>query len=150
VVDWAVRTRRINPFGGIARFFRARVDPLMLPVERRIVRSGGLPATAPWWTLAAVVVGGILFISLLGFVGGLLKQIAFGLQDPRGIPMLLLSWAFSFLKLALLVRRELRKPVELVVGVEIAARLVQGGNDLFVGEVLVIHGVPAPGARKWG
>src|SRR5678815_4891062 len=28
VVDWAVRTRRINPFGGIARFFRARVDPL--------------------------------------------------------------------------------------------------------------------------
>lgn len=104
VVDWAVRTRRINPFGGIARFFRARVDPLMLPVERRIVRAGGLPANAPWWTLATVVVGGILLISLLGFVGGLLRQIAFGLQDPRGIPMLLLSWAFSFLKLALLVR----------------------------------------------
>jgi len=104
VVDWAVRTRRINPFGGIARFFRARIDPLMLPVERRIVRSGGLPANAPWWALATVVVGGILLISLLGFVGGLLRQVAFGLQDPRGIPMLLLSWAFSFLKLALLVR----------------------------------------------
>jgi len=33
-VDWAVRTRRINPFSRVARFFRGRVDPLMAPVER--------------------------------------------------------------------------------------------------------------------
>jgi YggT family protein len=104
VVDWAVRTRRINPFSGVARFFRARIDPLMLPVERRIVRGGGLPSSAPWWTLVTVVVGGILLITLLGFVGGLLRQVAFGIQDPRGIPMLLVSWAFSLLKLALIVR----------------------------------------------
>ena len=25
-VDWAVRTRRINPFNGVARFMRARAD----------------------------------------------------------------------------------------------------------------------------
>ena len=43
VVDWAVRTRRISPFSGVARFFRGRVDPLMAPVERVIVRSGGVP-----------------------------------------------------------------------------------------------------------
>ena len=30
--DWAVRTRRINPFNRVARFFRESVDPLMLPV----------------------------------------------------------------------------------------------------------------------
>ena len=104
VVDWAVRTRRIGPFNRVARFFRARVDPLMAPVERAIVRSGGLPSTAPWWTLAAVVVGGILLITLLQFGGGILTQIIFGISDPSAIPKLLLSWTFGVLRLALLVR----------------------------------------------
>ena len=42
-LDWAVRTRRISPFSGVARFFRARVDPMMAPVERWVV---GTSATA--------------------------------------------------------------------------------------------------------
>ena len=37
-VDWAVRTRRINPFNGVARFMRARVDPRLAGVERPSVR----------------------------------------------------------------------------------------------------------------
>ena len=40
LVDWAVRTRRLNPFGPVARFFRRVVDPMMAPVERRVVRAG--------------------------------------------------------------------------------------------------------------
>jgi len=104
VVDWAVRTRRLSPFGVVGRFFRGRVDPLMVPVERMVVRAGGRPSTAPWWTLVAVVVGGILLITLLGFAGSVLAQVMFGIQDPRSIPTLLLSWAFSILRLALIVR----------------------------------------------
>jgi YggT family protein len=103
-VDWAVRTRRISPFNRISRFFRIRVDPLMHPVERVVVRSGGVPTNAPWWALAAVIVGGILLISLLQMIGGILTQVAFGIQDPGSIPKLLLSWGFSVLRLALLVR----------------------------------------------
>ena len=72
--------------------------------EARIVRAGGRPSAAPWWSLVTVVVGGILLITLLQLVGGLLSQVLFGIQDPRGIPMLLVSWAFSILRLALLVR----------------------------------------------
>jgi YggT family protein len=102
--DWAVRTRRINPFNRVARFFRGRIEPLMQPVERVIVRAGGLPSSAPWWALAAVVVGGILLISLLQLAGEVLAQIVFGLAEPRNFPMLLASWAFSILKFALLVR----------------------------------------------
>ena len=34
VLDWFVRTRRINPFNPIARFMRSTVDPLMMPIER--------------------------------------------------------------------------------------------------------------------
>ena len=102
--DWAVRTRRINPFNRVARFFRSNIDPLMAPVERTIVRRGGLPAQAPWWTLGAVVVGGILTISLLQLIGGILQQIVFGLAAPEKLPWIVLSWVFAFLRLALLVR----------------------------------------------
>jgi YggT family protein len=102
--DWAVRTRRISPFNRVARFFRGRIEPMMQPVERVIVRSGGVPTSAPWWALAAVVVGGILLISLLQLAGGVLSQIVFGLAEPGRLPKLVLSWVFSILKFALLVR----------------------------------------------
>src|SRR5581483_5376452 len=78
LVDWLVRTRRISPFNGIARFFRRSVDPLLVPVERTVLRAGGQPAAAPWWTLVVIVVGGLLLIYALDFIGGLLSQLAAG------------------------------------------------------------------------
>ena len=104
LVDWLVRTRRISPFNGIARFFRKSVDPLMVPVERTVLRAGGQPAAAPWWTLVVVVVGGVLLIYLLDFIGGLLSQLAAGVSAPRMLPALFVSWAFKLLEFALLVR----------------------------------------------
>ena len=104
LVDWLVRTRRISPFNGIARFFRRSVDPLMVPVERTIIRAGGQPASAPWWSLVAVVVGGVILISLLEFIGGLLLQLGGGISNPRALPIILLSWAFKLVELALIVR----------------------------------------------
>lgn len=103
-VDWAVRTRRISPFSRVARFFRARIDPLMTPVERVILRAGGTPTSAAWWTLVGLILFGILIITLLQFLGGILTQVMLGISEPRGIPLLLVSWAFSLLRLALLVR----------------------------------------------
>jgi len=104
VVDWAVRTRRISPFSGIARFCRRVVDPMLVPVERTVVRAGGRPASAPWWMLVAVVVGGLIFIYLLEFLGGLLAQLSYGLSQPATLPVILISWAFKLVELALLVR----------------------------------------------
>jgi YggT family protein len=104
-LDWLVRTRRISPFGPLARFFRRTVDPLILPVERRVVRAGGMPASAPWWALVAVVIGGILLILALQFVRDLIivAVISAG-RGPRGLYDLLVSWTFGILKLALIVR----------------------------------------------
>jgi YggT family protein len=103
-VDWAVRTRRINPFSRTARFFRARVDPMMLPVERVVVRSGGVPAAAAWWALVAYIVGAILLISLLQFGYGILYQALAAVAAPSEAWRTLLSWTFSILQLALVVR----------------------------------------------
>ncbi len=105
LIDWAVRTRRVNAFGSTARFTRSKIDPLISPIERRVVSAGGNPASAPLWALAAVVIGGILLISLLDFLRGELVMVAYATQGgARGIFTLIVSWAFDFLLIALLVR----------------------------------------------
>jgi YggT family protein len=102
--DWAVRTRRISPFSKTARIFRGRVDPLVAPIERVVVRAGGTPAAAPWWALVAVVVGGIALLGLLDLLADILFQVVVIGQQPAQAPRILLSWGFSVLRLALLVR----------------------------------------------
>ena len=105
VLDWLVRTRRINPFNPVARFMRSTVDPLMMPIERRIVRAGGMPTAAPWWTLVFVVVFTIVFISLLDFLRGQFLMIAVSSRGgAAGIFVLLVRWTFGILRLALIVR----------------------------------------------
>jgi YggT family protein len=104
-LDWLVRTRRVSPFSAIARFFRGTVDPLLLPVERRIVRAGGLPSSAPWWTLAIVVVGGIILLELLGYARGMLMELsAESSAGPSGLLRVLIRWTFLLLEIAIIVR----------------------------------------------
>lgn len=104
-IDWLVRTRRISPFNPVARFFRTSVDPLLAPVERRVVRAGGLPTSAPWWALVALVVGGIVLITLLGFLRGWIGGVVYAVSaGPRGVLVLLVSVTFGLLQAALLVR----------------------------------------------
>ncbi|HZO18609.1 MAG TPA: YggT family protein [Gemmatimonadaceae bacterium] len=104
-IDWLVRTRRVNPFGAVARFFRQVVDPLIVPVEQRVVRAGGLPSSAPWWALVVVVLGGLVLLALLEFIRG---QLAFaaaaGGAGARGVLVVLITWTFGILQLALIVR----------------------------------------------
>lgn len=105
VLDWAVRTRKISPFNAIARFCRSTVDPLIVPIERRVVRAGGTPASAPLWALVAVVVGGILLLTFLDFIRlQVARSIVASQGGSGGIYHLLVSWTFTILKIALLVR----------------------------------------------
>lgn len=105
VIDWAVRTRRISPFGRLARFFRASVDPLLEPVERRVVGAGGLPTSAPWWALVAVVVVGLLFLGALNLITSQWLAVRFASErGSLGLLHLLVGWTFSILRLALIVR----------------------------------------------
>lgn len=104
LLDWLVRTRRISPFSPVARFVRDSIDPLFKPVERRIVRAGGNPVSAPLWTLAGAVIGGIVLLSVLGFVRAQIQLGFFGLRSgPQVFGAVLLQWSFGVLRLALLV-----------------------------------------------
>jgi YggT family protein len=105
LIDWAVRTRRVSPFGRLARFFRKTVDPLLEPVEQRVVRAGGLPTSAPWWALVVVVVGGLLFLGALNLIMSQWAAMRFASeQGSLGLLHLVVGWTFSILRLALIVR----------------------------------------------
>jgi YggT family protein len=104
-VDWAVRTRRLNPFGPVARFFRRTIDPLMVPIERRVVRAGGKPSSAPLWTLGVVVIGGLVLIALFDFATRQVALVASATSGgPSGVFMLLVGWTFALLRIALILR----------------------------------------------
>jgi YggT family protein len=105
VLDWAVRTRKISPFNAVARFCRSTVDPFIAPIERRVLRAGGTPAAAPLWAFAAVVIGGILLLSLLDIVRlEVVRSIIASQEGSAGVFHLLVSWTFTILKTALVVR----------------------------------------------
>ena len=104
VIDWAVRTRRINPFSKVARFFRGSIDPLLAPIERLVVRGGGMPSSAAWWALVAFIVFGILLIYVLLFIGDFLTQVVFAVQQPSEAWRYVVHWVFSLLLIALIVR----------------------------------------------
>jgi len=105
VLDWAVRTRKISPFNAVARFCKSSVDPFIAPIERKVVRAGGTPASAPLWALTAVVVGGILLLTFIDFLRlEIVRAILATDEGSAGIFRLLVSWTFTILKAALLVR----------------------------------------------
>ncbi|HEX3532891.1 MAG TPA: YggT family protein [Gemmatimonadaceae bacterium] len=105
VLDWAVRTRKISPFNSVARFCRTTIDPFIAPIEKRVIRAGGTPASAPLWALAAVVIGGILLLTLLDVVRiEVIRTIVASQEGSAGIFHLLVSWTFTILRFALIVR----------------------------------------------
>jgi uncharacterized protein YggT (Ycf19 family) len=102
---WAVRTRRLNPFGGVARFVRARVDPRLAGVDRQVMRAGGRTTTTPWWALVLYAVVALLVLAALDMIGALVRQAALATSlGGMGIVLLAVRWTFGFLQFALLVR----------------------------------------------
>src|SRR5215210_5037085 len=72
LTHWAVRNRLLSPFGAWSRLVRRASDPVLLRLERRIVRSGGSPQDAPWWLIGGVILGGLLLITAIHWLAGLI------------------------------------------------------------------------------
>lgn len=105
LTHWAVRSRRITPFGRWPRFVRRASDPLLLPLERRVIRAGGSPQDAPLWLVGIVIVGGLLLLSLTQWLTGFAATLAaMAHSGPRAWTHFLVSGLFTILMAALLVR----------------------------------------------
>lgn len=101
----AVQHRTINPFSRTARLIRRSTDWMLKPLERRMVRRGFNPASAPWWLVWIGVVGGILLITLAQWLAGEIAVILDASETGgRAVWYLVVSAAFSVLELAIIVR----------------------------------------------
>ena len=105
LTHWAVRRRRIGPFGPWPRLVRKLSDPVLLPLERRVIRFGGSPQDAPLWLLGIVVVGGLVLLSLTNWILGMVGTLgALAYASPRDWLRLLVSGTFSLVMVAIFVR----------------------------------------------
>ena len=105
VTHWLVREQKIAAFGAWARFVRGWSNPLLRPIEQRLVAAGGNPQHAPWWLLGVIVVAGLLLIELLRWLFGFVVGTAMAFDaGPGGMAVWALSLVFRILMFALLVR----------------------------------------------
>jgi YggT family protein len=105
LTHWAVKSRRINPFGAWPRLVRKLSDPVLLPLERRVIRAGGSPQDAPLWLVGLVIGGGLLLLSLTHWLIGMaanMSMLAGG--GPRVWLRVVVSAAFTVLMAAILIR----------------------------------------------
>jgi len=103
--SWLVRTRRISPFNALGRAVRTVTDPIMRPVERRLVRMGGNPTHAGGWLIVITAILGIVFISLAGWFVATFETAQRAAQSgPRGTFRLIVELLYNLLFLALIVR----------------------------------------------
>lgn len=103
--SWLVRTRRVSPFGGLGRGLRAMTDPIITPVERRLVRMGGNPVHAGGWLVVITAVLGIVLLSLLGWALSTFATVQFAASaGPRQTFALIVQLLYRILVFALLVR----------------------------------------------
>ena len=87
--SWLVRTRRISPFTPFGKSVRSATDPIVRPVEKRLVRMGGNPVNAGWWLVVVVAAGGVIFISLLGWALNTFNVVAWAAQRGPGATFVL-------------------------------------------------------------
>ena len=105
LTHWAVRTRRINPFGAWPRFVRQVSDPVLLRLEKRIIAAGGSPQNAPLWLLGLVIAAGLILVSLTNWFIGILAGLSAAVNGgPRVWLRLGISAVFTILMAAILIR----------------------------------------------
>lgn len=105
LTHWAVRRRRIGPFGTWPRLVRRLSDPVLLPLERRVIRFGGSPQDAPLWLLGIVILGGLILLSLTHWLLGMAGTVvALASARPRDWIRFLVGAAFTLVMAALFIR----------------------------------------------
>ena len=103
--SWLVRTRRIAPFSAFGRGLRSVTDPVLGPLERRVVRMGGNPAHAGGWLIVLTAIAGIVVLSLIGWLFQTFQTVTVAAHaGPRATIRLIIEILYRILMYALIVR----------------------------------------------
>jgi YggT family protein len=105
LTHWAVRSRRLNAFGRWSRFMRKTSDPVLRPMEQRVLRAGGNPQNAPLWLLGVVIAAGLILMSLTAWLMDAVVRLQWMAQSgPRLWIESLVGLLFTILMTAILIR----------------------------------------------
>ena len=105
LTNWAVIRGHLQPFGAWPRFIRGASDPVLKPIERRLLGAGGNPQSAPWWLFAIVLLGGLALLELARWLVGMFFNLAYlGQAGPAAILRQLVGWTFQILIAAIFIR----------------------------------------------
>jgi YggT family protein len=103
--SWLVRTRRISPFRPLGRALRQSTDPILRPVESRVLRAGGNPVNAGWWLVIGVALVGVVVVSLAQWLVGAWLSLDYALsRGPRATLALAVGLVYYVLIIALFAR----------------------------------------------
>src|SRR5690348_130359 len=105
LASWLVRTSRVSPFGALGRTLRAASDPVIRPVETRVVRAGGNPVHAGWWLVVGVAAAGVVLVTVWQWALETAYEVAATLSlGPHGTIVLLIRLVYKVIVIALFVR----------------------------------------------
>lgn len=105
LTHWAVRRRYLNPFSALSRGVRRLSDPLLRPIESRIMRRGGNPQDGSLWLVGLAVAAGLLLVVMTRWAAGLMMTLlSLRHSTPIGAIKIVLSLAIGAVMTALLIR----------------------------------------------
>ena len=103
--SWLVRTRRVSPFGALGRTLRSASDPVLRPVEARLLRLGGNPVNAGWWLVVVVAVTGVVLLSLLDWATRTFRWMMSAVAGgPRDVLVFVIVVLYNIFFVALMLR----------------------------------------------
>lgn len=105
LTHWAVRQGHMGAFGFWPRLVRRVSDPIVQPLERRLVRGGRNPQDAPIWLAGIVLVGGLVLLWVVrGIAGSVVSMQTAAGGGPRALLFMGVRLGAGLLKIALIVR----------------------------------------------
>lgn len=105
VTHLLVRRGTLPPFGALPRLVRRTSDPVLKPIEHRLLRAGGNPQDASYWLLGGTIIGGLAGLALFRWLLRFLLEAAHaGQAGPGAMLRQVVSWAFGLCIGAILVR----------------------------------------------
>jgi YggT family protein len=100
-----VRRGTLQPFGALPRFVRRTSDPMLKPIERKLLGAGGNPQDASYWLLGGTIIGGLAALALFRWLLRVIAEaLSAGQAGPGAMVRQLVGWAFGLCTAALLVR----------------------------------------------
>lgn len=105
LTHYLVRNGTLQPFSALPRLVRRTSDPVLKPIEHRLLRAGGNPQHASLWLLASVAIGGLALLALFRWAVRFAYTVAYvGQLGPGALLRQVVWWGIGLVMAALFVR----------------------------------------------